>query len=68
MTRGSRIHDEVGQHFRSCAQCRNVNPEETRLRQALSLGLTIPKATIAALCPPGRAIYQEYLRWLAEPE
>lgn len=68
MTRGSRVHDEVGQHFRSCKQCRDINPEELRVRQPVTIRRTVPEATLAALCPVGRTIYQAYLRWLAEPE
>jgi hypothetical protein len=68
MTRGSRIHDDVRQHFENCTQCRNVNPEETRVRQAPPLRRTIPSVTLAAMCPAGQSIYQAYLRWLAEPD
>jgi hypothetical protein len=37
MTRGSRIHDELGEHFRICERCRDANPEKTRLQQLLQL-------------------------------
>lgn len=66
MTRGSRIHDELGEHFRICSRCRDANPEKTRLQQPLSLRHNIPATTLAALCPAGCHIYQAYLRWLTE--
>jgi hypothetical protein len=68
VTRGSKIHDEVSDHFRRCAQCSGANPEEIRIRQAPALRLTVPDAVIATLCPVGRPIYRAYLRWLAEPD
>lgn len=68
MTRGSKIHDEVGRHLDSCAQCRAVNPEEARLQRSIALRRTVSDATLAALCPAGRSVYQAYLRWLGEPE
>jgi len=66
MTRGSRIHDELGEHFRGCPRCRDVNPEEIRLLQPPALRRSVPAPTLEALCPAGRPIYQAYLRWLAE--
>jgi hypothetical protein len=68
VTRGSWIHDDIVRHFRSCAQCRDVKPEEVRIQQLPALRLTVPATTLAAMCPDGRSIYRSYLRWLAEPD
>jgi hypothetical protein len=68
MTRGSQIHDEVGDHFKRCTQCRAVDPERLRVQQSKAIRLTVPEATLAAMCLSGRHVYTAYLRWLAEPD
>jgi len=54
MSRGSAIHDAIGDHFRSCAHCRAVDPEEVRIRQAAQLRLTVPEATLKGAVPSWR--------------
>ncbi len=68
MTKGSWIHEALSRHFKNCAQCDSVRPEDTRIRQVPALRRTVPAAVLGALCPDGRQIYQQYLRWLAEPD
>lgn len=68
MTKGSYIHDDTSRHFKGCAQCREVNPEAARTSQSEALHRTVPVEVLAQMCPNGRAIYQSYLRWLAEPD
>lgn len=74
MTKGSYVHEEVTLHFgsfrttASCPQCRAVHAEEIRLSQPKALRRSIPDEVLAKMCPSGRAIYQSYLRWLAEPD
>ena len=68
MTTGSWIAEDVGRHFRSCAQCREVKPEEARVAQPKALRRTVPDEMLAKMCSDGRSIYRSYLRWLAEPE
>jgi hypothetical protein len=68
VTKGSWIAEDVSRHFRSCTQCREVKPEEARVRQPERLRRTVPDEVLAAMCPDGRSIYQSYLRWLAEPD
>ena len=68
MTRGSWNHEAVSRHFGACPQCRELHPEEVRLRQPFGLRRTVPEATLAAMCSVGRSVYQSYLRWLAEPD
>ncbi len=68
MTKGSWIHDDVSRHFGSCAQCREVNPENVRVAQPEELRRAVPGDVLARMCPDGRAIYRSYLRWLAEPD
>ena len=63
VTRGSWIHDDLGDHLKGCAQCRAVNAETVRAARR-----SVDDATLAALCPSGRSIYQAYLSWLAEPD
>jgi len=68
VTRGSRIHDDVRRHFGSCARCKGVDPEATRIQQPAATRRSVPAATLKALCPSGRSIYRAYTRWLAEPD
>ena len=65
MTKDSWIAEDVGRHFRSCAQCQ---PEEARVAQPEALRRTVPDEMLAKMCLYGRSIYRSYLRWLAEPE
>jgi hypothetical protein len=68
VTRGSKIHDALGEHLRGCARCRGASPEEARLRQPAAHRHDVPEATLATLCPVGLVVYQAYLRWLASPD
>lgn len=68
MTKGSQIHDDTSLHFRSCVQCREVNPEAARCSQPEALRRTVPDEVLAKMCPNGRVIYRAYLRWLVEPD
>ena len=65
MSAGSRIHDKVSAHFKTCVKCREIDVENERLgspdRRSVSA------ATFAAMCPFGRGTYRDYLQWLAEP-
>lgn len=68
MTKGSWIHDDLSDHLKRCAQCREVNAEGIRVRRPEGQRLSVDDATLAALCQAGRSIYRSYLRWLAEPD
>lgn len=71
MTKGSWIHDDVGRHLKSCAQCRAADPESARVKHDSPGKVSerdVPAEKLAAMCPDGRSIYRSYLRWLAEPD
>ena len=68
LTLRSRIHDDVSRHFAACVQCRETDAENIRVAQPAAHRRTIPDEVFAKMCPEGHAIYQSYLRWLAEPD
>jgi hypothetical protein len=70
VTAGSWIHSDVVRHFKSCAQCKAVDPEAARIKRPVPGAVTendVPFEKLAALCSDGRSIYRSYLRWLGEP-
>jgi len=68
VTRGSGVHDELGEHLELCVQCRLVNAEGVRIARPREQRHAVDAETLAALCPEGRSIYRAYLSWLAEPD
>jgi hypothetical protein len=66
---GTWVHDDLSQHLKVCSTCHAVDPEKSRLlSKQLGGQWGTVAAALSALCPIGREVYRQYLRWLTEPK